>query len=98
MRRGISIGITEVRKTIMLLAALGLAGALWAADPIIGTWKMNSLKSSVEGPEIQEAAHKYCISCGHCVSIGGTKALLKMGSRPMDSPARSESDHAQLDD
>ncbi len=37
-----------MRKTMMLLASLGMAGWLWAADPIIGTWKMNSRKTSGE--------------------------------------------------
>jgi hypothetical protein len=32
-------------KTVMLLAILGLAPSLWAADPIIGTWKLNTAKS-----------------------------------------------------
>jgi len=34
-----------MHKTIMLLAAFGFAGSLWAADPIIGTWKLNTAKS-----------------------------------------------------
>ena len=31
---------------MFLLAFLGLAGSLWAADPIIGTWNLNLAKSS----------------------------------------------------
>jgi hypothetical protein len=34
-----------MRKAMLLLAILGLAGSLWAADPIIGTWKLNIAKS-----------------------------------------------------
>jgi hypothetical protein len=34
-----------MRKALLLFAVLGLAGPLWAADPIIGTWKLNIAKS-----------------------------------------------------
>jgi hypothetical protein len=34
-----------MRKAMLLLAVLGLAGALWAADPIMGKWKLNIEKS-----------------------------------------------------
>lgn len=34
-----------MRKAMLLVAVFGLAGTLWAADPIIGTWKMNIAKS-----------------------------------------------------
>jgi hypothetical protein len=34
-----------MRKTILLLAVIGLAGSLWAADPSVGTWKLNVAKS-----------------------------------------------------
>jgi hypothetical protein len=34
-----------MRKALLLLAFCGLAGSLWAADPIIGTWKLNAAKS-----------------------------------------------------
>ena len=34
-----------MRKAMLFLAFLGLAGFLWAADPIIGTWKLNLPKS-----------------------------------------------------
>ena len=36
-----------MRKLIFLLAVFGLAGSLWAADPIIGTWKRNLEKSTL---------------------------------------------------
>ena len=35
-----------MRRTMLLLAFFGLAGSLWAADPLIGTWKTNIEKSS----------------------------------------------------
>jgi hypothetical protein len=34
-----------MRKALLLFAVMGLAGSLWAADPIIGTWKLNISKS-----------------------------------------------------
>ena len=34
-----------MRKALLLLTALGFAGSLWAADPIIGTWKLNLAES-----------------------------------------------------
>jgi hypothetical protein len=34
-----------MRRAILLLAVFGLAGALWAADPSVGTWKLNIAKS-----------------------------------------------------
>ena len=36
-----------MRRTLLLLAIFGLAGSLWAADPIIGTWKLNIEKSKL---------------------------------------------------
>jgi hypothetical protein len=34
-----------MHKVMLFLAMFGLAGALWAADPIVGTWKLNMAKS-----------------------------------------------------
>jgi hypothetical protein len=34
-----------MRKAMLLLTVLGLACTLWAADPFVGTWKMNAAKS-----------------------------------------------------
>ena len=34
-----------MRKALFLFAVLGLSGSLWAADPFIGTWKLNAAKS-----------------------------------------------------
>ena len=36
-----------MRKALLLFAVLSLAGSLWAADPIIGTWKRNLEKSTL---------------------------------------------------
>ena len=45
-----------MRKLLFLLAVFGLAGSLWAADPIVGTWKLNLKKSKISpnGPAIQK--------------------------------------------
>ena len=40
-----------MRKTMLMLAVFGLAGSLWAADPIIGTWKLNFAKSKIPSTE-----------------------------------------------
>jgi len=34
-----------MRKAMLFLTVFALAGSLWAADPIIGTWKLNHDKS-----------------------------------------------------
>jgi hypothetical protein len=34
-----------MRKAMLLLAVFGLVGTLWAADPSVGTWKLNVAKS-----------------------------------------------------
>jgi hypothetical protein len=34
-----------MRQTILLLTVFVFAGSLWAADPHVGTWKMNAAKS-----------------------------------------------------
>jgi hypothetical protein len=34
-----------MRKALLVLAFCGFAASLWAADPIIGTWKLNVAKS-----------------------------------------------------
>jgi len=37
-----------MRRTLLLFALFGLAGSLWAADPIIGTWKLNISESKAD--------------------------------------------------
>jgi len=41
-----------MRKTMLFLAVLGLAGSLWAADPFVGTWKLNLAKSKASNPNL----------------------------------------------
>jgi hypothetical protein len=44
-----------MRKLLVLLSALGLAGALYAAGPFTGTWKLDTAKSKYEsGPAPKE--------------------------------------------
>jgi hypothetical protein len=40
-----------MRKVMLLLAVVGLAGSLWGADPIIGSWKLNVAKSKIPPTE-----------------------------------------------
>lgn len=47
-----------MRKAMLLLAVLGLASLLWAADPIIGTWKLNLAKSRFAPTPAGQAAIK----------------------------------------
>lgn len=59
-----------MRKTLIFLGFIALAGSLWAADPIMGTWKLNVAKSTfgpgVEAPikeqtnVVQEAGTDQC--------------------------------------
>ena len=35
-----------MRKAMFLIAVFGLVGTLWAADPFVGTWKLNVAKSN----------------------------------------------------
>lgn len=39
-----------MRKAMLLLAVFGLVGMLWAADPFVGTWKLNVAKSRFDPP------------------------------------------------
>ena len=43
-----------MKKAMLVLAVFALAGSLWAADPIIGTWKLNIAKSKF-APSTQAA-------------------------------------------
>ena len=36
-----------MRKAMLMLAVFGLAGMLWAADPHVGTWKLNVAMSKI---------------------------------------------------
>jgi hypothetical protein len=48
-----------MRKALLLFAVLGLAGSLWAADPIIGTWKLNIAKSVIIQTDLKERTEAY---------------------------------------
>lgn len=43
-----------MKKMLLLLVVFALAGSLWAADPIIGTWKMNPAKSKFPSPQLTQ--------------------------------------------
>ena len=43
-----------MRKAMLVLAVLGLAGSLWAVDPSVGTWKLNLAQSKGSGPTPKE--------------------------------------------
>jgi hypothetical protein len=45
MNRGLRVEIYVLRSGLLLLAVFGLVCALWAADPFVGIWKVNSAKS-----------------------------------------------------
>ena len=45
-----------MRKVMLSLAVLGLAGSLWAADPFIGTWKTNVAKSKSVPSQLKRIA------------------------------------------
>jgi hypothetical protein len=46
-----------MRKAMLLLAVFGLVGLAWAADPFIGTWKMNLAKSKQTGQPLKSFTH-----------------------------------------
>ncbi len=39
-----------MRKAILFLCVFTLASSLWAADPFVGTWKLDVAKSKASGP------------------------------------------------
>jgi hypothetical protein len=41
-----------MRRALLLLAAFGLVGTLWAADPSLGTWKLNLAKSKIPASDL----------------------------------------------
>ena len=42
-----------MRKAMVVLVVLGLVGTIWAADPTLGTWKLNIAKSKLTPSEAQ---------------------------------------------
>jgi len=41
-----------MRKALLLLVVLGFVGGAWAADPTLGTWKLNLAKSKIPASEV----------------------------------------------
>jgi hypothetical protein len=59
-----------MRKLMMLVAVFGLVGSLWAADPHVGTWKLNVAKSRISSGAADRSAVVVCT-----VQDSGTKLL-----------------------
>jgi hypothetical protein len=77
-----------MRKLVVLLSALGLAGALYAADSFSGTWKLNAAKSKYEsGPAPKEQTVTVQESKGITdVTVAGTDASGKPITTHMTHP------------
>ncbi len=41
-----------MRKLLLVIAVIGLAGSLWAQDPKMGTWKLNIAKSKIPASDL----------------------------------------------
>jgi hypothetical protein len=41
-----------MKKAMLFLAVFALVGSLWAADPFVGTWKLNVAKSKASDPSL----------------------------------------------
>ena len=41
-----------MKKVMLLLAVFGLVSTLWAADPFVGTWKLNVAMSKASDPSV----------------------------------------------
>jgi hypothetical protein len=67
----------HMRKAMLLLAVFGLAGSLWAADPNVGTWKLNLAKSkllpSTQAPVKEETIVVREIGDQFEITIAGTR-------------------------
>jgi hypothetical protein len=55
-----------MRKAMLFLAVLGLAGPLWAGEPWVGTWKVSAvgmgwprIPSEAEGFSLTHPQHSY---------------------------------------
>jgi len=51
-----------MRKALLLIALLGLAGSLWAADPFVGTWKLNVAKSKASDTNLMHKSETITIA------------------------------------
>ena len=57
--RNIANGGNLMKKTMFLIVVFGLTASLWAADPCVGTWKLNLGKSKFDpGPPPKSAMVK----------------------------------------
>jgi hypothetical protein len=52
-----------MRKAMLFLAVFGLAVSVWAADPFVGTWKLNVAKSKLPAPAPKSQSFK-CVAQG----------------------------------
>jgi len=77
-----------MRKLLVLLSALGLAGALYAADSFSGTWKLNPAKSKYEsGPAPKETTVTLTEGNGITdVTVAGTDGNGKLIATHMTHP------------
>jgi len=77
-----------MRKLLLLLSALGLAGALYAADSFSGTWKLNPAKSKYEsGPAPKETTVTVTEGNGITdVTVAGTDGNGKLIATHMTHP------------
>ena len=77
-----------MRKLLVLLSVLGLAGALYAADSFSGTWKLNPAKSKYEsGPAPKETTVTVTEGNGITdVTVAGTDGNGKLIATHMTHP------------
>ncbi len=76
-----------MKLTIRAFAALAFAGALFAADPVAGTWRLSITKSKpAPGLAFPAAATAIIVAQGDIYDISGTQAYPEPGE---PSPRRS---------
>ena len=67
-----------MRKVMFFLAVIGLAGSLWAADPTVGTWKLNiedsKFQSTAQPPKEQVVEKRELDSSQFELTITGINA------------------------
>src|SRR5512143_3262334 len=78
-----------MRKAMLLLAVLGLAGALWAQSPFDGTWKVDLNKAQFPDKPDVFAIQNGMFICSTCdpkidVKADGTDQAVK-GSKEFDT-------------
>jgi hypothetical protein len=82
-----------MRKAMLILAVLGLVGSLWAADPSLGTWKLNVAKSKFPPNPTGQAALKEETRVVR--QVGDQIETTTTGSRTDGSPISSKSTRPQ---